>query len=42
MKTLKQEEIYCRQYRDFGDLQQHLREFLEIYYNRLTAFRTGL
>ena len=35
MKTLKQEEIYCRQYGDFDDLQQHLVEFLEHYYNRL-------
>jgi len=35
MKTLKQEEIYCNQYRDFEDLQQHLEEFLERYYNRI-------
>jgi putative transposase len=34
MKTLKQEEIYCRQYRDLGDLNEHLEEFLERYYNR--------
>ena len=34
MKTLKQEEIYCNQYRDFDDLQQHLEDFLEHYYNR--------
>jgi transposase InsO family protein len=34
MKTLKQEEIYCRQYRDLGDLEAHLEEFLERYYNR--------
>jgi putative transposase len=33
MKTLKQEEIYCNQYRDFDDLQQHLEIFLEHYYN---------
>ncbi len=33
MKTLKQEEIYCRQYRDREDLQMHLEEFLENYYN---------
>jgi putative transposase len=35
MKTLKQEEIYCNQYRDFDDLQQHLKEFIDGYYNRL-------
>jgi putative transposase len=34
MKTLKQEEIYCRQYRDLQDLDAHLEEFLEHYYNR--------
>lgn len=35
MKTLKQEEIYCNQYRDFEDLSAHLEEFLEKYYNQL-------
>ena len=35
MKTLKQEEIYCNQYRDFEDLQQSLEQFLDDYYNRL-------
>jgi len=35
MKTLKQEEIYCNQYRDFDDLQQSLEQFLDDYYNRL-------
>jgi transposase InsO family protein len=35
MKTLKQEEIYCNQYRDFEDLSTHLREFIDHYYNRL-------
>jgi transposase InsO family protein len=35
MKTLKQEEIYCHQYRDFGELSTHLEEFIENYYNRL-------
>jgi len=35
MKTLKQEEIYCREYRDLEDLQTHVEEFLERYYNRL-------
>jgi putative transposase len=34
MKTLKQEEIYTRQYRDRADLEAHLAEFLEQYYNR--------
>jgi len=34
MKTLKQEEIYTRQYRDRTDLEAHLGEFLERYYNR--------
>jgi transposase InsO family protein len=35
MKTLKQEEIYCNQYRDFEELSAHLEEFLGTYYNRL-------
>jgi putative transposase len=35
MKTLKQEEIYCNQYRDFQELSEHLEEFLDQYYNRL-------
>jgi putative transposase len=35
MKTLKQEEIYCNQYRDFEDLSAHLEEFIGTYYNRL-------
>lgn len=34
MKTLKQEEIYTRQYRDRADLGVHMTEFLEQYYNR--------
>jgi putative transposase len=34
MKTLKQEEIYCREYRDLEDLQAHVEEFLDRYYNR--------
>jgi putative transposase len=34
MKTLKQEEIYCRQYADFAELSQHLEEFISTYYNR--------
>jgi transposase InsO family protein len=35
MKTLKQEEIYCNQYRDFEELSAHLDEFIGNYYNRL-------
>ena len=34
MKTLKQEEIYTRKYRDRADLEAHIGEFLERYYNR--------
>ena len=34
LKTLKREEIYTRQYRDRGDLELHIAEFLEQYYNR--------
>jgi putative transposase len=34
IRTLKQEEIYCHGYRDWEDLQAHLREFIEEYYNR--------
>jgi transposase InsO family protein len=33
MKTLKQEEIYCNQYRDLEDLSAHLEEFIDTYYN---------
>lgn len=35
MKTLKQEEIYCHQYGDFQELDEHLEEFIGNYYNRL-------
>jgi putative transposase len=35
MKTLKQEEIYCRQYHDRQELAAGVKEFLENYYNRL-------
>jgi putative transposase len=35
MKTLKQEEIYCNQYRDFEELSANLEEFIDNYYNRL-------
>jgi transposase InsO family protein len=34
IKTLKQEEIYTRQYRDRADMELHIAEFLEQYYNR--------
>lgn len=34
MKTLKQEEIYCHQYRDFDELSVHLEDFIDNYYNR--------
>lgn len=34
IKTLKQEEIYTRHYRDRADLELHLAEFIEQYYNR--------
>jgi len=34
MKTLKQEEIYCSQYADCSELNEHLEEFLDVYYNR--------
>jgi transposase InsO family protein len=33
IKTLKAEEIYTRQYRDRADLEMHIAEFLEQYYN---------
>jgi hypothetical protein len=35
MKTLKQEEIYCQQYRDYEELSANLEEFIGHYYNRL-------
>lgn len=34
IKTLKQEEIHCHQYRDFDELSAHVEEFIENYYNR--------
>lgn len=34
MKTLKQEEIYCNDYRDLEGLTTHVEDFLERYYNR--------
>ena len=34
MKTLKQEEIYTRHYRDRTDLEAHAGEFIDRYYNR--------
>ena len=33
IKTLKAEEIHTRQYRDRADLEMHIAEFLEHYYN---------
>jgi len=33
MKTLKQEEIHCREYGDLEDLQAHIEEFVDRYYN---------
>jgi len=33
LKTLKQEEIYCREYRDIDDLRIHSSAFLDDYYN---------
>ena len=35
MKTLKREEIYASEYRDLEQLQQHLEEFIDGYYNRV-------
>jgi putative transposase len=34
IKTLKQEEIYTRRYRDRADLEAHIEQFIERYYNR--------
>jgi transposase InsO family protein len=34
MKTLKREEVYCREYKDYDDLNQHLEAFIDEYYNR--------
>lgn len=34
IKTLKQEEIYTRDYRDRAELELHIAEFIEQYYNR--------
>jgi transposase InsO family protein len=34
MKTLKREEIYCREYKDYDDLSQHVEAFIDQYYNR--------
>ena len=34
LKTLKQEEIYCYEYRDLEELHLHSKRFLEDYYNR--------
>lgn len=34
LKTLKQEEIYCHEYRDLDDLRLHSSAFIDEYYNR--------
>jgi putative transposase len=34
IKTLKQEEIYCHEYRDLQDLRTHSARFIDEYYNR--------
>lgn len=34
LKTLKQEEIYCHEYRDLDELRAHSSAFIEEYYNR--------
>jgi putative transposase len=34
LKTLKQEEIYCHEYRDIDDLRIHSSAFMDDYYNR--------
>jgi transposase InsO family protein len=34
MKTLKEEEIYCREYGGLEELRAHVEEFLDQYYNR--------
>lgn len=33
MKTLKQEEIYCQEYRDREELAAHIEQFIDRYYN---------
>jgi len=33
-KTLKREEVYCREYKDYDDLSRHLEIFIDQYYNR--------
>lgn len=34
MRTLKEEEIYCQEYRDLPDLRAHVSQFIDEYYNR--------
>ena len=34
LKTIKREEIYASEYRDFEDLRQKIDEFIDRYYNR--------
>ena len=33
-KTLKQDEIYARPYQDLPELEQHMEEFMDQFYNR--------
>jgi putative transposase len=35
LKTLKQEEIYCRSYETLEELESNIEEFIDNYYNRL-------
>lgn len=35
LKTLKREEIYANEYRDLGDLRDHIAAFIDTYYNRV-------
>ena len=37
LKTLKQEEIYCHEYRDLDDLRRHGSAFIDGYYNTQTS-----
>jgi putative transposase len=38
LKTLKREEIYASEYRDFEDLRQNIEEFIDRYYNRCRLY----
>jgi len=35
MRTLKEEEIDCREYGTLAELEQNLEDFIERYYNRV-------